>query len=117
MAGNSDGQVALAGKRTGALASFSSLTDIAKLFSSVLGSHGALTKGATSKVNGQPVIALVDSSKKGILYVSTTGSPYPIKLVNTGGKGTITFGQWNESVALAPPADSIDINKLKAAGG
>lgn len=103
---------------TGDLASFASLTDIAKFFSAVLGSHGTLSKGATSTVNGQPVIALNDPSNNGILYVATTREPYPVELTSTKGKGgTITFGQWNESFTLAPPADSVDINKLKSATG
>ena len=102
---------------TGDLASFSSLTDVTKLVNAILGSHGTLSKGAQTTVNGKPVIALLDSSRKGILYVSTTGQPYPVKLVGTGGKGTITFDEWNESFAIAAPANSIDIDKLKAAGG
>ncbi len=102
---------------TGDLASLSSLTDIRKLFGAILGSHGALTKGATSTVHGQSVIALNDPSKKAVLYVSTTGEPYPVELASTSGKGTITFGEWNAPVTLTAPAGSIDINKLKEANG
>ena len=49
--------------------------------------------------------------------MSTTGSPYPIKLVNTGGKGTITFGQWDERFAIAAPAKSYDLTQLKTLVG
>jgi hypothetical protein len=98
----------------GDFSSFVSLTDVSQLFAALLGSHGTLTKGTTSMVNGRPVIALTASSKRAVLYVSTSGPPYPIKLVNRKRKGTITFGQWNGSFALSRPAASIDINNLKA---
>jgi hypothetical protein len=99
---------------TGELASFTSLTDPAKLFDGMLGSHGTLTKGDESTIDGQPVIALIDSSKQSILYVSTTGEPFPIKLVGTGGKGTIAFSQWNEKFDIDAPAGSVAIDKLQA---
>ena len=103
---------------TGDLASFSSLTDIAKFFTSVLGSHGVLTKNATSTANGRSVVALSDSKNHGVLYISTTGEPYPLELANTAGKvASIKFANWNAPVALAPPANSIDLNTLKSAAG
>ena len=102
---------------TGDLASFSSLTDIQKLVTAILGSHGTLVKGATSTINGQSVIALKDTAKNVVLYVSTTGEPYPIELSSATGKGTISFGDWNTPVTVAAPKNSIDINELKSATG
>ncbi len=72
---------------TGDLASLSSLTDIQKLVTAILGSHGTLEKGATSTVNGTSVIALKDTAKNVVLYVSTTGEPYPIELASATGEG------------------------------
>jgi hypothetical protein len=97
----------------GDLASFTPLTDIGKLTSGTLGSHGTLKKGAETTIGGQPVIALVDTTKGGTLYIATTGTPYPIEL--KGGKtdkGKITFDQWDQPVTLAAPKGAIDYSKL-----
>ena len=103
---------------TGPLASFSSLTDIAKFFSSVLGAHGTLSKLATSTVNGHSVVALNDAKSGGVLYISATGEPYPLELAKTTGKSSsIKFEDWNTPVQLAAPANSIDISKLKTPTG
>ena len=80
------------------------LTDIAKLFNAILGSHGTLSKGAMTTVNGQPAIAVVDTSKGGTLYVATTGKPYPLELEGPRKTGTITFDQVEQAgCALQAP--------------
>jgi hypothetical protein len=101
------------------LASFAPLTDLPKLFHAILGTHGKLTKGATTTVNGQEAIAIVDrSSSGGTLYVAATGTPYPLELVSPGSKhGSISFDQWNQPMALSAPANPIDVSKLKGFKG
>jgi len=99
---------------TGQLSSIASLTNVRTLFNQLLSSHGTLAKGSTSTVNGQKVIAVTDKTNGGTLYVATTGKPYPVELIKTGSDGgKITFDQFNQSVTLSPPANSIDISKLQ----
>jgi hypothetical protein len=100
---------------TGELAPISSLTDMRKLVDSGLGSHETLVKGATTTIDGRPVIALKYASKGGTLYVATTGTPYPIEIEKAGSEGgKISFEHWNVPVAIAAPANAIDINQLKS---
>lgn len=98
---------------TGQFASLASLTNLQALFNKLLASHGTLTKGATSTVNGQKVVALTDTTKGGTLYVATTGQPYPVELTKGGSQGGhIDFSGFNQSVSLAAPANAIDISQL-----
>jgi hypothetical protein len=93
-------------------ASLTSLTDLHKLAQSLVTGHGTLSKGSTSTVDGQKVIAVKDS--QGQLYVSTTGKPYPIQIAKKGsGSQHVDFDSYNASVSLTPPAKSIDISQLQ----
>jgi hypothetical protein len=97
---------------TGQLASFAQLTNMAHMAGLLL-SHGVLSKGSTSTVNGRAVIALRDTTQGGTLYVATTGTPYPIEIRRGGsGGGRIVFDRFNEPVALTPPANAIDLSQL-----
>jgi hypothetical protein len=99
---------------SGNFASLSSLTNLHSLAQALLTGHGSLTKGSTSTVNGQKVIAVTDSSKSSKLYVATTGKPYPVEIAKTGSASQhVDFDQYNASVALTPPAKSIDISQLQ----
>jgi hypothetical protein len=99
---------------TGPFASFASLTDLHKLVAGLLTGHGALTKGSTSTIDGQKVVALTDKTNQGTLYVATTGKPYPIRIANggSGGGGQLDFSDFNQPVTVKAPASSIDITKL-----
>ena len=95
-------------------ASLSSLTNLQSLAKALLTGHGTLSKGSTSTVNGQKVIAITDSSKSSQLYVATTGKPYPIEIAKTGSAAQhVDFDHYNAAVALTPPAKSIDISQLQ----
>ena len=99
---------------SGDFASFSSLTNLRKLLSGLLAGHGALTKGAQSTIDGRRAIALHDTSKHGTLYVATTGTPYPLRIVNGGPDGgELDFSDFDAAVSLKPPASSIDISELR----
>lgn len=113
-----DGKWLKASATTGEFASFSQLADMRKLIDSTLTSHGALTKGATTVVNGQKAIAITATTKDGTLYVASTGKPYPVQLSKGGSEsGKITFDRWNQPVTITAPANSVDLAELKAAGG
>ncbi|MGB0091461.1 MAG: hypothetical protein WBP81_02850 [Solirubrobacteraceae bacterium] len=100
---------------SGNFASLSSLTNLHRLLTALLSSHGKLAKGATTTVNGQKVVAVNDSAKGGTLYVATTGKPYPVEILKTGPQGGhLVFDRFNESVSLTAPANSIDISQLQS---
>ena len=100
----------------GQVSSFDALTNLTKLFNSLTTSLGVLQKGDTTKINGQPAIAVTSTRKGGggTLYVATTGQPYPLQLQGSkGNAGTITFDKWDEPVTISPPANPVDFSKLK----
>lgn len=108
------GRWLMASATKGDLASFTPLTDIGKLFTEILSSHGALKRGGTKTINGQPAIGIVDtSSGGGTLWIAAKGTAYPLELTQTGGKGDIVFESWNKRVKLKAPKDAIDFDKLK----
>ena len=100
---------------TGQLSSLTALTDLTAFFNGTLGSHGAVTKGSRSTVGSQKVIAIKDTKSGGTLYIATTGKPYPIELEspNGGKQGTVSFDNWDKTVAIVAPKGAIDISKLK----
>ncbi|HVP74915.1 MAG TPA: hypothetical protein VMS63_02750 [Gaiellaceae bacterium] len=99
---------------TGSLAALTALTDIAKLFSGALGSHGTLKNEGETTYKGQKVVAIKDTSKGGTLYVAATGTPYPIAIVapNNGKQGSVSFDDWNKTVSITAPKGSIDVASL-----
>jgi hypothetical protein len=96
-------------------ASISSLTDLHRLIDATLATQGNLAKTGTTTVNGQRVVGVSDKTEGGILYVAATGKPYPVQIAKSGaGGGTVSFDRWNEAVTIAPPANSIDIARLRS---
>ncbi len=94
--------------------SLSSLTNLHSLAQALLTGHGSLTKGSTTTVNGQKVIAITDSSKSSKLYVATTGKPYPVQIAKGGSTAQhVDFDHYNATVGLSPPPKSIDISQLQ----
>ncbi|HWX88000.1 MAG TPA: hypothetical protein VNX67_07490 [Solirubrobacteraceae bacterium] len=103
---------------SGEFASFKQLADMRRLIDTTLAVHGTLVKGATTTVNGQRVIAVADSTKDGTLYVATTGKPYPLQLSKGGAEsGKIGFDNWDQPVAIAAPANAVDLSELKSLAG
>jgi hypothetical protein len=103
---------------SGEFAAFGQLANMSRLIDSTLASHGTLSKGATTTVNGQQAIVITDTSKGGNLYVATKGKPYPLQITKLGSEsGKITFDDWDKPVTISAPADSIDLAELKAAAG
>jgi hypothetical protein len=99
----------------GEFASITSLTDLRKLLDTTLTSHGKLTKGATTTVNGQQAITVTESEKGGVLYVATNGKPFPVQISKSGASGgRIVFDRWNQAVTVSPPPNAINITQLQA---
>lgn len=98
---------------SGQFAPIAALTNMQLLFGKVLLSHGSLEKVGTSTVNGQKVVGVRDSKAGGVLYVATTGRPYPVEVVKRGtGAGRIVFDRVNQPVDLSPPAHFRDLAQL-----
>jgi hypothetical protein len=98
---------------SGQFASLAALTNMQRLLGSILLTHGTLSKGSTSTVNGHQVIAVTDKRQGGTLYVSTTGPPYPVEIKRQGsGGGKIVFDRFNQSVSLTAPANAVDLSQL-----
>jgi hypothetical protein len=101
----------------GPLASFTSLTNLRRLLSGALAGHGALSRAASTTVEGRPAVAVSDAAGGGTLYVASTGTPYPLEIVERGaGGGKLIFDRWNQSVSLAVPANPIDVGQLQSRG-
>lgn len=105
----------LKGPTTGNLASFASLTNLTELITKILSSHGSLTKGQTTTVAGQKVIAVKDTSNAGgTLYVATTGQPYPVQISKSGSDGGhLSFDHYNASLSITAPTGAIDISQFE----
>jgi hypothetical protein len=102
---------------SGSFSSLGSLTDLNQLLNTALSDHGALSKGPTTTIDGQPVLSVSDASHGGNLYVATTGKPYPIEISKAGKTGgTISFSDWNAPVTLTAPKDAIDLSQLESRG-
>ena len=89
-----------------------SITDLAEETARVMSSAGLVTKGATTTLDGEPVLELKTKGKlyTGRLFVKTTGNPYPIKLEKRGQeKATFSFTGWNATAAPSAPAKSVQI--------
>jgi len=98
---------------TGQFASLAEITDLNRLISGLLASHGTLTKGPTTTINGRKVIAVSDATRGGTLYVATTGKPYPIQVSKPGPQGgRLAFDRFNQPMSLTSPPNAIDIWQL-----
>lgn len=92
---------------------------LAKLVDEALTSHGALTKGGTSTVDGQQVIALTDKVGGGTVYVATTGTPYPVEVTGhttSGVAETLVFSKWNQAVSIVAPPSYVPGSQITAGG-
>ena len=99
---------------SGRFASFEPLTNVRLLFDKVASNHGKLANDGAKTFDGQKVVEIRDTSDNSKLYVSATGTAYPVAIV--GGKksqsGTITFSDWNKPLSVSAPKGAIDISKL-----
>ena len=78
-----------------------------------------VTKGATSTLEGQKVVELREPLKvvTRLLYVATSGKPYPVELALKGqATGRTILSEWDKPVTLTAPAKSITPEVSKAPG-
>jgi hypothetical protein len=95
--------------------------DLADLFAvanidDVLKPDGKLSKGKVKEVSGVPTIGLIDSGAAGgMLYIATTGQPYPIQLDGSDG-AVMTFSNFGDTFAdIKKPTASqtVDLSALQ----
>lgn len=97
----------------GPLAPLALLTDLRALLSGTLSSHGTVARAGVGRVAGQPALALRDTANGATLFVSATGTPYPLALVKPGRDGgRLTFKRWNQPVILEAPANPLNIKAV-----
>jgi hypothetical protein len=99
----------------GSFASLASLTDLRQLVGTTLAVRGTPTRGGTVTVGNQRAIGVTNAANGATLYIATTGPPYPVALTQNGtSSARILLDRWNEPVALAAPANALDITKLQS---
>lgn len=95
---------------SGQFATLGALTSIPHLFGKLLSSHGKLARVGRTTLEGQPAVAVRDTTAGGTLYVAATGQPYPLQIVKAGHNGGhVRFSGFNQPVALQPPAHAISL--------
>jgi hypothetical protein len=65
-----------------------------------------VTKRVAGKViRRTPTVGLVDpAADGGTIYVATKGRPYPLQVVSTDGKSSLSYYDWNKKVKISAPA-------------
>jgi hypothetical protein len=110
---------ALGGKYLKGPTSHSTIADLTEFcdlnwITSLLSQPASVNKGTVTTVSGTQVLPLTDPVNKGTLYVTNTGGPLPVELVNstTGKKGALAFGVGAPVSLAAPPAsETVDGSK------
>ncbi len=101
----------------GPLGELAALTDLPKELNLILSTSAYLTKGASTTIDGQKAIAIKEKAKlyEGTLYVASTGKPYPIELLKSGGRerGRTRFSGWGRGVSLRAPSPAVEVGGLK----
>jgi hypothetical protein len=92
---------------------FTDFTDITKIFDDLLKPSGTVQRVDGKPVNGVATVGVRDTDKSngGVLYVATTGEPYPLLIEpdkSSGDTGSISLAEWNAPVRLTtPPASQV----------
>jgi hypothetical protein len=92
---------------------FERMTDLKKFANDVFKTPGTVIKGKTTVIDGVPAIGLRGSD--GTLYVATTGTPYPLKIVPSKPVKPgeeLAFLDYDAPLDVTPPANALDLDKL-----
>jgi hypothetical protein len=90
-------------------------TDLDQLIAGTIGARGEVSEKGTKDYKSREVIVIDDSGGSGgTFYIAASGKPYPVAILspNNGEKGTLDFGDWNKTVAIAAPKGAVDLSKL-----
>ena len=92
---------------------FRSIRVFARLIHSGSG-HKPRRAGPVTMINGRPAIPV--RSGDSIVYVATTGPPFPLRAMPTthaAGQGVVDFIAYNAPVTIGPPPNAVDLNQLR----
>jgi len=96
------------------ISSFAQLMSIKYFVQQLTSRPLQLSKGGTKTIGGQPVVAIHLGRIGSILYVATTGRPYPVELARPGTRANddqvtdqLFFSRYNKPASLKPPANAI----------
>jgi len=102
---------------SGPLHELAALTELPRQLEVILSTSAYLSKGASTTVDGQKAIAIKEKAKlyEGVLYVATTGKPYPLLLLKNGGRerGRTRFSGWDRGVSVGAPSPAVELGGLK----
>ena len=92
-------------RKSATFAPFVALTDAEQAFGSALAPTGMVTKGKVVRLNKQRVIdLLVDGGRSGHVYVSLSGTPYPVRIVyGSSAAEHVDLDRYGAKVKLTPP--------------
>jgi hypothetical protein len=76
---------------------------------------GKVVKGKPATIAGQPVISIIDSGDRSVLYIAATGRPYPLRMTQAGGKYRINLGDYDAPATITRPPNALDFKT--AVGG
>jgi hypothetical protein len=99
---------------SGYFGAFAALLDPRKLIDTAFAKLGPLATGSTTTVHGQGALMVRSLAGAGVLYVATTGKPFPLELTDGGASGgAIYFDRWNQAVSLVAPNNAINLAQLQ----
>lgn len=107
---------------TGDYASIAKFASLHEFFRQIFSeTSGPVAKASTKAINGRPTIGVRDTRKTGVLYVATSGKPYPVEIdgansSSSGTTGRLDFTGFNVPVTIRPPKNSISVAQLQRAG-
>ncbi|SFB90987.1 hypothetical protein [Streptomyces aidingensis] len=84
----------------------SGFTDKNALLAGLLVMEGERETGERGEIGGRKTIqVLADGGAGGVLEVSLTGEPYPLRLARGGDAGEVQMGDWGEEFTLRAPKE------------
>lgn len=79
---------------------------LTQLIDALLTPSGPVAKGTPRRLDGQPVLTVVDAQAGGTLYVAANGVHYPVEVVKVSGStttSTVKLTNWNTPINLSVP--------------
>lgn len=107
---------------TGDYASIAKFASLRRFFQQIFSeTTGPVAKADARTIDDQRTIGVRDVRKIGVLYVATSGKPYPVEIdgastSRSGTTGKLDFSGFNARVAIRAPKHSISVARLEHPG-
>jgi hypothetical protein len=90
--------------------SLSALLSFDDLVKSVVTPTGKVVRGRTTTIDGTRVYSLIDRTKNGgVLYVTTSGDPLPVRINNPRQHEHIDFSDWDLPLSVTAPSPVVPL--------